>query len=316
MNNDVYIFGEFNNGYNQYPDDYTKKKFETFYSNAESITQIAIHRDGNLMYYSYLRKLELNRYIGFCVVLNGIMLSRINGLFTLFEKTIFELVSNGVLIHFDEQGEIVTNVDKLYLNREKIETISQALSLGFNKLQKTAKALPPLNNSVSNNSIKIFSVDDNLTDIINSSHTFGYTFIYKSIDFNTPKLNSYKEVIKALSNEKIELSNQLNELNEQHQKTIKQKKQYRFVALLFFLVLGCLIILLGLNKNLNQANNTINQQASSINDKNLEIQSLKNENQDLQNQMADKNSKIQSLQNENQNLQNQIDEFIQAYTEQ
>jgi uncharacterized protein (UPF0335 family) len=306
MNNDVYIFGEFNKGYNQYPDDYTKKIFKTFYSNSESITQIGIHRDGNLVYYSYIRKLELSRYIGFCVVLNGIMLTRVNGLFSLFEKTIFELVSSGVLIHFDERGGIVTNVDKLYLNREKIEMISQSLSLGFNKLQKTAKALPPTNNSVSNDSIKIFSVDDNLNDIINSSHTYGYTFIYKSKDFNTPKLNNYKEVIESLYNEKNELTIQLNELNEEYQKTIKEKKQYRFVAILFFIVLGCLIVLLGLNKNLNQANSTITEQAESLKSKVSEIQSLEKEKKDLQNQINYKNGQILYLNNKNQVLEKQL----------
>ena len=313
MNNDVYIFGEFNNGYNQYPDDYTKKIFETFYSNSESITQVCVHRYGNLMYYAYIRKLENSKYIGFCVVLNGSMLTKLSSLFSLFEKTIFELVSSGVLIHFDDQGGIVTNVDKLYLNREKIDLITKSISENFNKLQKTAKSLPAINNSVSNDSIKIFSVDDTLNDIINSSHTFGYTFIYKSKDFNTPRLNSYKEVIEALSNEKNELTIQLNELNEKYQKTIEQKKQYRFVAVLFFVVVSCLIGLLGLNKNLNQANNTINEQAVNLNDKSAEIEALKNEKKDLNKEIKYRDGQIQYLNNKNQELQNKIDGYELAY---
>lgn len=306
MNNDVYIFGEFNNGYNQYPDDYTKKIFETFYSNSESITQVCVHRDGNLMYYAYIRKLENTKYIGFCVVFNGSMLSKLSSLFSLFEKIIFELVSSGVLIHFDDQGGIVTNVDKLYLNREKIELITKSISENFNKLQKTAKSLPAINNSVSKDSIKFFSIDDDIKDIINSSHTFGYTFIYKSKDFNTPKLNNYREVIESLSNEKIELTIQLNELNEAYQKTLKEKKQYRFVAILFFLVLGCFVGLFGLNKNLNQANNTINEQAAKLIDKSVEIETLKNEKKDLQNQVNYKNGQIKYLNNKYKELEKQL----------
>ena len=309
MNNDVYIFGEFNNGYNQYPDDYTKKIFETFYSNSESITQVCVHRDGNLMYYAYIRKLENTKYIGFCVVLNGSMLSKLSSLFSLFEKIIFELVSSGVLIHFDDQGGIVTNVDKLYLNREKIDLITKSISENFNKLQKTAKSLPAINNSVSKDSIKFFYVDDDVKDIINSSHTFGYTFIYKSKDFNTPKLNNYKEVIEALSDEKIELTIQLNELNEAYQKTLKEKKQYRFVAILFFLVLGCFIGLFGLNKNLNQANNTIKAQAANLDDKSAEIETLKNEKKDLKNEIKYRDGQIQYLNDKNQELQNKIDGY-------
>jgi chromosome segregation ATPase len=241
------------------------------------------------------------------------MITKLSSLFTLFEKTIFELVSNGLLIHFDDQGGIVTNVDKLYLNREKIDLITKSISENFNKLQKTSKALPAINNSVSKDSIKFFSVDDNIKDIINSSHTFGYTFIYKSKDFNTPKLNNYKEVIESISKEKIELTIQLNELNEAYQKTLKEKKQYRFVAILFFLVLGCLIGLIGLNTNLNQANNTINKQAAELNDYSVEIETLKNEKKDLQNEINYKNGQIQYLNNKNQNLQDQIDAYELAY---
>jgi len=87
MNATVYLFGNFNSGYTQYPDDYTSDIFGKFHSNAKSTTQIAIHRNGNLMYYGYIRKLEQDRYLGLCVVLNGLMLTRIDGLFSLFENT-------------------------------------------------------------------------------------------------------------------------------------------------------------------------------------------------------------------------------------
>ena len=112
MNTSVYLFGEFNNGYSQYPDDYTSSIFQNFYTNAKATTQIAIYRDGNLMYYGYIRKLQEDRYIGLCVLLNGLMLNRIDGLFSLFENTISNLVCNGQLIHYDEQGELVLKKGK------------------------------------------------------------------------------------------------------------------------------------------------------------------------------------------------------------
>lgn len=309
MNVEVYIFGEFNNGYNQYPDDYTKKIFDNFYLYSDTSTQITIHRDGNLIYYGYVRKLEFSRYIGFCIVINGMILTKINGLFSLYENTIFDLVSNGHLIHFNEQGEIVTNVDKLYLNRDKIDLITQSISSGFRKLQKDTKPIPALNNSVSKDSVKMFSFEDNLNDIINSSHTFGYTFIYKSKQFNTPKLNNFKEIIATLNNEKLQLINQLNEITEELQNTSKQKKQFRFVAILFFLVIGCLIGLLSLNMNLINANSKITDQTKKLNENNSEIQSLEEENQKLKNRIFHVNYKIQSLEKENQKLKNMINTY-------
>ena len=47
-----------------------------------------------------------------------------------------------------------------------------------------------------------FVVDDNLDEIIKSSHTNGYTFIYKSKGFNTAQMNNYKGVLTRVNNEK------------------------------------------------------------------------------------------------------------------
>lgn len=303
MNVTVYLFGEFNNGYTQYPDDYTKTIFQNFYSNAKSTTQITIHREGNLMYYGYIRKLELSRYIGFCVVINGLILTRLEGLFSLYENTIFTLVSNGQLIHFNEQGNIVTNVDKLYVNREEIDLLTQSFRAGFHHFQNTVKPLPPLNYSISKDTIKSYSIDNDIDEIIKSSHTFGYTYIFKSKDFNTSQLNSFKEVLERLNKEKVELGNQYNKLDEEHKKTIKQKKQYRFVAILFILVFGCLIGLVSLNSNLNNtisalnnAKSTISDQNNTLSNKSNQISTLESENFTLQNRFQQTKNNFDSLQ--------------------
>ena len=52
MSISVYLFGKFNQGYSQYPDDYSKKIFDICYQNSKAVSQIAIHRDGDLMYYT------------------------------------------------------------------------------------------------------------------------------------------------------------------------------------------------------------------------------------------------------------------------
>lgn len=302
MNITVYLFGEFNNGYTQYPDDYTKTIFQNFYSNAKSTTQITIHREGNLMYYGYIRKLELNRYIGFCVVINGLILTKLEGLFSLYENTIFTLVSNGQLIHFNDQGAIVTNVDRLYVNRDEIDSLTQSFRTGFHHFQNTVKPLPAINYSISKDSIKSFSIDNDLDEIIKSSHTFGYTYIFKSKDFNTSQLNSFKEVLDRLNNEKTELANRYSKLEDEHKKTIKQKKQYRFVTILFVLVFGCLIGLANLNINLNNtisdlnnAKSTISEQNSTLTNKSNHITTLENKNLTLQNEYQKTKNNFDSL---------------------
>ena len=288
MNVSVYLFGEFNSGYSQYPDDYASSIFQKFSANAKSTTQIAIHRDGNLVYYGYIRKLQQDRYIGLCVVLNGLILKRIDGLFSLFENTISNLVTNGKLIHFNEHGDLVSCVEKLYLNREEIDLLTESLRSGFKRFEAYSAPLPSVSYGTSKDSCKDFVVDDEQEDIVKSSYTNGYTYIYKSKGFNTAQLNSYKGVLRKSYKEKQELVAKLDALEKEHAKTLKQKKQFKYVIIMFVILLGCAIGLFALNDNLNltrdalsSANNTISMQNDSLNIKSVEISNLHDANHEL-----------------------------------
>lgn len=289
MNASVYLFGEFNSGYSQYPDDYASSIFQKFSANAKSTTQIAIHRDGNLVYYGYIRKLQQDRYIGICVVLNGLILKRIDGLFSLFENTISNLVTNGKLIHFNEQGDLVTCVEKLYLNREEIDLLTESLRAGFKRFEAFSAPLPAVSYGTSKDSFKDFVVDDDQDEIIKSSYTNGYTYIYKSKGFNTAQLNSYKGVLSRAYKEKKELTEKYERLQAEHAKTLRQKKQFKFVLILFIVLLGCAIGLFSLNDNLNitrdalsSANDTISMQNDSLSSKTVQISNLHTENHELE----------------------------------
>ena len=252
MNSSVYLFGEMAEGYTQYPEDSSSEIFHRLYANTKATTQIAIHRDGNLMYYGYIRKLENNKYLGLCVVLNGIMLTRIDSLVSLFENIIASLVSKGTLIHYNEAGDIVTSVNKLYKNEADIDLLVEHLRAGFLNFEKNSRKLPSINFAVAKNSIKNFSIEDNFNEIVEASHTYGYTFIYKDKDYNTVQMNSYKAVLSRVNQENIELKKQNQELNELNDKIQKQKKQFRNVVILFILVMGCFIGLFALYNSLNK----------------------------------------------------------------
>lgn len=315
MNATVYLFGEFNSGYSQYPDDYTSKIFRKFHENAKSMTQIIIHRDGNLMYYGYIRKLEQERYIGLCVVLNGLLLTRIDELFSLFENIISGLVTMGQLIHFNEQGDIITKVEKLYMNKEEIDLLNESLRAGFNRFKNYITTLPAVSFGTPKDSVKDFIFDDNLGDIIKSSYTSGYTFVYKSKNFNTAQMNSYKGVLNRVNNEKKELQDKLEKLHVEHVKTLRQKKQFKFVIVLFIVLLGCTIALFSLNDNLNitrdalsYANDTINMQNDSLSNQSFRIANLNSENRNLEQcRQAEETRRIEA-ENNLENLKRKISE--------
>ena len=227
MNLSVYIFGNLGNGYAQYPNDYTHTVFSTFYQNSKAITQIAIHRENQLMYYGYIRKLEANSYIGLCAVINGKNITKIDRLFEVYENIIESMVKNGYLIHFNDKGDIVSNVSKLYEKKEEIESITLRLQVAFEKMESSSQILPAVSYGTAKDSIHSFSIQDKNEDIIKSSYTNGYTFIYKSKDYNTTHINSYMGVIlkknkefSVLQKEYTDLRNKYIELQHKQQNTV------------------------------------------------------------------------------------------------
>lgn len=313
MNTSVYLFGKFNSGYSQYPDDYAASIFQKFSANAKSTTQIAIHRDGNLMYYGYIRKLQQEKYIGFCIVLNGLVLKRIDGLFSLFEYTISNLVSKGLLVHFNEQGELVTSVERLYMNQEEIELVTESLRAGFKRFEPYIESLPAVSYGISKDSIKDFVVNDEHEKIIKSSYTNGYTYIYKSEGFNTVQLNSYKNILQKSYQEKKELQTKVELLQEEYKKIQRQKKQVKFVFLLFIILFCCMIGLLFLNDNLHltrdalsRANDTISMKNDSITVKNIKVSNLQKENEKMDARLRDEINNNALLALELEELQGKI----------
>lgn len=281
MNSSVYVFGNFLSGYTQYPDeDFSASIFQTFYKRAKATTQVAVHRDGHLMYYCYIRKLQQKQYIGLCVLLNGTMLARFSGLFDLFENTIATLAEKGHLIQYDKYGNLKTNADKLFMNIEEVESICESLKKGFDNLANTAVKLPPENFAVGKNNVQEFVVDDKEDAILQSSFTNGYTFIYKSKGFNTAQMNSYKGVLETVSKEVCDLKNKINilcnekqKLQDENGKILRQKKQFQYVIILFIAIVACGVGILFLNKNLHLVQGQLADANDSVRVKNQVIRS-------------------------------------------
>lgn len=241
MNSSVYLFGNLSSGYTQYPDeDFSYSIFQTFYQRAKSTTQIVIHRDGCLMYYCYIRKLEQNQYIGLCVLLNDAIIAGFENMFTLYEYAISNLAEKGYLIRYDEYGNLVANAEKLFKKLDEVELVTETLKRGFNNLAKSAQELPPENFAVGRSSAKSFSIEDDVSEILQSSYTNGYTYIYKSKDFETAQMMSYKGVLSRVSKERDEYAKQL--IEKKKEITILKAKQRNIT---WVSILGAVVLILG-----------------------------------------------------------------------
>ena len=290
MNSSVYIFGNLSSGYAQYPDEEsTSSIFQKFYTKTKATTQIAIRRDGNLMYYAYIRKLEQGKYIGLCILLNGAALTKFEGLFSLFENVISNLVNKGYLIKYNESGNLIANTKHLYMNQEEIDLVSESLKGGFDSMQSTTMKLPPINYAISNESVKEFVVEDDAHEILKSSYTNGYTYIYKSKGFNTALMNSYQGVLSKISKENDSLKKENSNLKEENRKIRQQKKQFKNVMILSMILVACCIGLYLFYINLNNTQGQLKDANGTIAKKNRIIKEQENKVEQL-------NSYIDSLQ--------------------
>lgn len=290
MNGSIYIFGELSSGYTQYPDDGSSDVFKTFYRNSKATTQIAIHRERNLMYYGYIRKLHNHKYIGICFVLHGGMIKDVNTLWGIYEKTISDFVNKGDFIHLSKNGEIVAGVSELYKHEESIKLTINKLSEIFENIE--IHQLPIADYSVSKNSSKDFSFTDNIEEIVRASHTFGFTYIYKDEDYDTIQTNSSKAVIKQISQENEAYKKRISEQENKLRILERKKKQMGIVvALLIALFVGSIVFF----NTIEEKNEDIQVRERTIDKQRVENYALTEENKEIQKEKTDLQSRNRDL---------------------
>lgn len=241
MNLSVYIFGKFSSGYSQYPCDYSQEIFEKFQLMATNVSQVVIHRNNDLMYYGYIRKLEADFFIGICVVINGRYINSIDSLFAIFENTIEMMVRNGYLVQYNGIGLIKTNVSRLYENPKEISMITARLQDGFGRLEGALRPLPADNYATAKDSMKTFALEDSEDAIIVSSFTNGYTCVFKKSG-NTGTMNTYQQILQRSNGRIAQLEAECKRLNNEVTALKKKSrsiwtKVFGFVAVIFGIII-------------------------------------------------------------------------------
>lgn len=270
MNCSISLFGDFGHGYSQYPFDGTESVFKKLASKATAKTQLAVHREGELMYYCYLRKLDSSdsHYFGICVLLNGVMLPTVKDLFTLFEKIFTTLVVSGDILKFSGDGNIVSNVDSLRAKKNEVENIENTIRNAFGIFDNKTKSLPPVSFGISSEEIKVLAIDDDPSVIQNAITTYSYCLVLKSTDYDNESMTSYRGTLKSIHDENLKLKEKNEKLEAEVKKVQRQKKQYRYVVIGFICLFLACLKLFDLNKNLDSAiqqNADLNQENEGLN---------------------------------------------------
>lgn len=316
MNSSIYLFGKLNQGYFQYPNDYTLSIFQNFSARATSKTQIIIHRQDTLMYYGYIRKLDNDesRYIGFCVLLNDLMIQNIKSLFSLFEEIFTNMVVQGEILCFDDNGNTIT-IDGNGTKQQEIERVMNLLRGNISLLEKDCVKLPPVQYGVDSSEIKTFAVADvEKKEVIDATYKYSYTYILKNEDYESRSFSNYKGVVQRLNKEKQDISSRFDKLNTEHKKILRQKKQTTLVAILCIAIIFFMIIGYGMisDKNVMISNREkmIRNKDNIINNKEKELGELSKRKNELEKQTMGKDKVIEIMEDTIKKRNQYINELI------
>lgn len=300
MNLSLYIFGSFTDGYTQFPgDEYIAVIIKHIAANSSSVSQLGTYRKGNLMYYVYLRYLDNgNDYVGLCVQLNSAAISNVkSALFPMFEDAVEKMVVSGKIIMFDDNGDIISNTTQLYEWNDYVEII-------FDKIRQELQSqhtltLPPENYAADDNHITRLSSNDGKQKITQATTNSGYVIIEKSEQYNTPKMSTYKQTLRKLSDDN-------KKLKEENAQILRKKKQYSFVITLCVVVLICVGGMLFLDDQLSENKNELKNTQQNLEKKTAELADTVNRLHDVIDKNNQLSTELSELRNEYYNIEKDL----------
>lgn len=308
MKAEIYIFGNFADGYSQYPDNYTHNLFETIGKSRHAESEIIYHREGALTYYIYTREISKidNTFIGLCYVFNDVLIKDFAPLFSIFEDVITNIVVTGEMLEFANDGKLSTKINQLYTHTEELQRVSDYLNSKLTSLGKITEKLPPINYGVATNEWKTFSYKDK-SDIHSTILDYSNIRIIKGEGYDTAALSSYAGKLNSLNNEKTAALQTIDKQKQEISDLKKKQKNYKLVIwLVIFICIGGLICFISIkNKDADiiRLQNNVTVQEQTIETQNTTIGALRDT-------IISRNIKIQALKTNVQSLEYKKDSLI------
>lgn len=281
----VYIFTIIGKRISSYPEDTLSEVFDRCKNLSNFYRQIIAHRLDNHILYTYLRKIDENSFFGLSVVLDG-AIDDLRILWQSFEGCVTDFLNDGVLLSYTQSSGIVWTERGILESQEEVNLKRHNLEILLKKRTKGhLRQIPPVDFSVSIDSIKQHSISDAIEDIIYSCHTFGYTVIVPESNEDAIRPNRYQTLIKKISDEN-------SSLKEKNKKLLAKKKQLKIVSILAVVLLFAVVGIYFLTDNLkstknalSNANDTIGFQRNDISQKSMRISNLQISNENLQSEL-------------------------------
>lgn len=314
MNHSIYLFGDLGSGFSQYPDDFTKRILQVKSSDLTAATQIALHREGNLIYYSYYRRLlgdeVSDNYIGFSVCFNSVYTKDIETLFRIYEQCITDLAISGKIVEFSKNGDLLANSGSFHLQRDEVERISSQISSAINNIPSSHfSELPPVNYGAERDSVSCCVLDEAEVHIPLLLPEINNILILKDKDFKTSQFVGFAKQLSELYDTNQALKKENEELKKEVSALTRKKKQYRLVTLLSIIALAAVALIIFFRQNIVELQGEVEDKESIIATKDQRIETLKGE-------ITKKDASISSLKKQVENKESIIharDTFLVNY---
>lgn len=174
-----------------------------------------VTRSSSIVEYLYLRKIQDtgDDIFGICVVLNGVLTYKLIHLFKLFERKFEQLVTEGCLLCFDNDGRIKVDEHSWIFPDAICDDYNKQFNDSFSENYSHFEQLPPLNYSTREESVTVCIADgdSSIRDAINAYNT---VVVVKSPVSSSLTFNGYSVKLARLSNDLEQKNALIGELQE------------------------------------------------------------------------------------------------------
>lgn len=264
----TYFLAKGNDFYTQYITDASEERFKVALSLCDSASQLLVQREGQLMYYLYVRQVGPQETFGMCIVVNGMMATNLSRMFNLFEHAYEKVVLKGKVLGLDRQGNPIIVLKDFTTEPLEMGLLEQELQESFAQLQGTI-ALPPANMATTITDFRNFELESLTAQEVQQTAWHGWTLIRKQTDYESENFAGYRRRLSDLSHEVANLEKNkalFAQLSQLYSKE-KQMKWKWIGPMSSILLIGGIIAF----STIKQQNSTISSQRSQISLLNEEI---------------------------------------------
>lgn len=275
----VYFFGSFPSGFASTPKDHTETFFRNFLTKAKNDAQVALLRKGNLLYYSYMRRLSNNSFLGFCVCFDCIYCN-FNHFFRVCDEIYAKMVQCGDIVKISSEDSVDWAIKNFTDDSVAVSKYSLEIIEKLNVEHSETKNLPLEDFSVSLDDCLDISLEEPSKRIVAAIEHYSNVYIVKH-RAEIEKISSFASQIKSKNSEILKLQQEITTLkteNLKNQNAIVSKKQQGGTLLLFVVLLIAFFAAIVLYKKNNDTKKKLVAAERLVKERNSTIQSITESN--------------------------------------